>query len=89
MGRHGCTVKALRCVLWTCHMDLLVPSKAKEFKNKMWKIFIEAAQLNLLVARGSMEDSIENACSIYLKKKRYDEYLPKITELTEEVTTLG
>jgi len=80
LGIGGCTVKALQCKLWVCSYDYVPEAIRADFKRDMWAIFIEADRLNLLVTRGSMEDSIANACKIYMYDKK-DLTVPRMPKI--------
>lgn len=69
LGPDGCRVRALRCLLWTCREDLIHPNNRRAFNSEMWNIMIVANSFHLLVPRGSMEDSIAQACSEYTRNK--------------------
>lgn len=69
LGVNGCTVHKLQCALWMCDYTLIPEPARTNFKKEMWDIFLEAEQLNLLVPRGSMADSISHACDVAMMNK--------------------
>jgi len=69
LGPEGCRVKALRCKIWVCNENLIHPSNLRAFSTEMWNILITAEKFKLLVVRGSMEDSIAQACRAYTQNR--------------------